>query len=66
MEQTDMNIFKSFTLKWWQGTLFKWSMVSLGILIGVTWPDFFHAWRTVLLGLFILPTIYISWVWWKQ
>jgi len=61
-----MNIFKSFTLKWWQGSLFKWSLVSLGILIGATWPDVFNAWRTVLLTLFILPTVYISCIWWKQ
>ena len=57
-----MNIFKSFTLKWWQGTLFKWSMVSLGILIGMTWPDVFHAWRTVLLVPFVFPCVYITYL----
>jgi hypothetical protein len=61
-----MNIFKSFTLKWWQTGLFKWSMLALGILVGATWPDVFHAWRTVLLLVFALPGIYITWIWWKQ
>jgi hypothetical protein len=61
-----MNIFKSFTLKWWQTGLFKWSMLSLGIVIGAAWPQVFNPWRPELLVLFILPTLYISWVWWKQ
>ena len=61
-----MNIFKSFTLKWWQGMLFKWSLLSLGIVVGASWPDIFNPWRVGLLLLFIFPTVYITWVWWKQ
>jgi hypothetical protein len=61
-----MNIFKSFTLKWWEGSLFKWSMLSLGILIGATWPEIFLPWRALLGVLFALPSLYITWVWWKQ
>jgi len=61
-----MNIFKSFTLKWWQGSLFKYSMLALGILIGATWPEIFNPLRPLLLAVFALPALYISWVWWKQ
>jgi len=61
-----MNIFKTFTLKWWQGALFKWSIFALGILIGATWPGLFIAWRAVLLIVFIVPGIYVTWLWWKQ
>ena len=61
-----MNIFKTFTLKWWQAGLFKVMLISLGILIGAAWPDVFNAWRMLLLALFVMPTIYITWVWWKQ
>ncbi len=61
-----MDIFKSFTLKWWETGLFKLCLISMGILIGATWPDIFIHWRSVLLVLFIVPTIYLSWVWWKQ
>ena len=61
-----MNLFKSFTLTWWETGLFKWSLLALGIVIGATWPELFNPWRTVLLVLFLLPTIYISWIWWKQ
>jgi len=61
-----MNIFKSFTLTWWQGSLFKWSMVLFGIVIGATWPDLLSPWRPLLFLLFLLPALYVSWVWWKQ
>jgi len=60
-----LNLFKSFTLKWWQGMLFKWSILALGIFIGMTWPDAFNALRIVLM-LLILPLFYITWVWWRQ
>jgi hypothetical protein len=61
-----MNVFKSFTLRWWQGSLFKFSMVALGIVLGATWPEIFRAWCSVLLVVFALPAAYLSWVWWKQ
>lgn len=61
-----MNIFKSFMLKWWEGSLFKYSMISLGIVIGATWPEIFGPLRAVFLAIFILLALYISWVWWKQ
>ena len=61
-----MNIFKSFTLKWWQTGLFKWSILALGIVIGSTWADLFYEWRTVLLLLFLIPGLYITWIWGKQ
>ena len=61
-----MNIFKTFTLNWWQASVFKYAMLSLGILIGMTWPDVFHAWRLLLCLVFVLSTAYVTWVWWKQ
>ena len=61
-----MKVLKSFTLKWWQGGMFKAAMISLGIVIGLTWPDFFAQWRLVLLGLFIVLGGYVTCVWWRQ
>jgi len=61
-----MNIFKSYTLKWWQGGLFKISMISLGIAIGATWPELFMSWTPILWLLSILLAIYISYIWLKQ
>ena len=63
-----MNILKSFTLKWWQGVLFKcvhwlpWESSLARYMAG-------HA-STLgglsFLLLFILPAIYLAWIWWKQ
>jgi hypothetical protein len=61
-----MNIFKSFTLKWWQTGLFKWSLLAVGIVVGAAWPGFFNTWRVELLALFLVPSLYLSWVWWRQ
>jgi len=60
------NIYKSFTLKWWQTGLFKWSLLSFGIAVGATWSDVFSPWRGPLLAIGIVPGIYFMWIWWKQ
>jgi hypothetical protein len=36
-----MNIFKTFTLKWWQTGIFKLGMLTLGIAIGMYWHALF-------------------------
>ena len=61
-----MGLLKTFTLNWWQGGLFKLAMISLGIVMGLTWPDFFAQWRLVLLAVFILLGSYLACVWWRQ
>jgi hypothetical protein len=61
-----MNLFKSFTLKWWQGSLFKLSMIAFGLAVGATWPELFVRWITVLWLFFIASGLYITWLWWKQ
>ena len=61
-----MSIFKSFTMKWWQGGLLKISLMSLGIVIGSAWPQIFKTRRPFFLLTYILPGLYLSRVWWKQ
>jgi hypothetical protein len=61
-----MNLFKSFTLKWWQAVLFKISTISLGIMLGVYFQAFFLQWIVLVTILFVVPAIYITSVWWKQ
>lgn len=61
-----MNIFKAFTMKWWEGGIFKVAMISLGIVIGATWPEIFGPLRAALLVVFAVLTFYICWIWWKQ
>ena len=52
-----MNIFKSFTLKWWETGLFKLATISLGIIVGATWADVFMSLRAVLLVVCILSSL---------
>ena len=61
-----MNIFKDFTLKWWQAGIFKLVQLSLGIVIGSTWPEFFKGWTPFLLVIFLISAGYVTYVWWKQ
>jgi hypothetical protein len=61
-----MNIFKNFTLKWWQAGIFKLALYSLGIAIGATWPEFFRGWTTLLLLVFLVSVSYVTYIWWKQ
>ena len=61
-----MNIFKDFTLKWWQAGIFKFALLSLGIIIGSTWPELFKGWTLVLFLLFLISGGYVTCVWLKQ
>lgn len=60
------DLFKSFTLSWWQGSIFKLALLSLGLVIGSTWPDLFAPLRVMLLPLFVVGAGYITIVWWRQ
>ena len=61
-----MNIFKSFTLTWWQGVLFKWGALMLGIALGAYWPHVFGAYIPALVVMAAIFLSYVSYVWWKQ
>lgn len=61
-----MNLFKSFTLTWWQGSLFKLALLCLGLAIGSTWPDLFWDWTAFLWVIFLLAGSYVTWIWYRQ
>jgi len=61
-----MNLFKTFTLKWWQGSLFKWGVFALGIAVGAYWHDFFGSYLPILIIVAVVSLAYITYVWWKQ
>ena len=61
-----MNIFKTFKLTWWQASIFKISVISLGIAIGAYGADFFTEYIADFLGISIIAGIYILYIWWKQ
>ena len=61
-----MNMFKTFTLKWWETGIFKLGMYALGIAIGAYWHDFFSSYLMLLLIVAAISFAYITTVWWKQ
>jgi len=61
-----MNLFKTFTLKWWQAVFFKWGLLALGIAIGTYWHDFFGDYLPILIGMAVPTLTYVSFVWWRQ
>ncbi len=61
-----MNVFKTFTLKWWQAGLFKLGLLWLGIAAGAYWHEFFGAYLLVLLTMAATILACVTYVWWKQ
>ncbi len=61
-----MNLFKTFTLKWWQTSLFKLGTLALGIAIGAYWHYFFGGYLLILLIVAAVSLAPVTYVWWKQ
>ena len=61
-----MNMFKTFTMKWWQISLFKSGMLTLGITIGAYWHYFFGAYLLILLIVAAISLACVTYLWWKQ
>ena len=61
-----MNLFKTFTLKWWQAGLFKLGMLALGIAIGSYWCLFFNDLLPALILVAAICLAWVTYVWWKQ
>jgi hypothetical protein len=63
---TRMNLFKTFTLKWWQGALFKWGVLAAGMAIGTYWHGFLVDYLLLLIIFAFVSLAYITYVWSKQ
>jgi hypothetical protein len=61
-----MNPFKDYTLTWWQFGLLKTAMMAFGLAVGASWPATFGSLVPVLWVLFIIPSIYLMYVAFKQ
>jgi hypothetical protein len=61
-----MNVFKTFTLKWWQAALYKWGMLSLGLAAGAYWHELFGGYLAVLLIMAAASLAYVTYAWWNQ
>jgi len=61
-----MNLFKTFTLAWWQAGIFKVGMLTLGIVIGAYWQEIFGGYLSLLFIIAVVSLAYVSYVWWRQ
>ena len=61
-----MNLFKNFTMKWWQAALFKTGLLALGIVVGAYWHNLFARFLSELGLIAALCLWYIVLVWWQQ
>jgi hypothetical protein len=61
-----MNLFKNFTMKWWQASLFKIGLLALGIAVGAYWHGLFACVLPALIVIAVICLAYVTVVWWKQ
>ena len=61
-----MNLFKNFTMKWWQAGIFKLGMLALGIAVGAYWHTCFAGLIPALIAVATICLAYLTVVWWKQ
>lgn len=61
-----LNLFKTFTLTWWQAAFFKIGMLTLGIAIGTSWPGLFSGYLPILLTVAVITLATVSYAWLKQ
>jgi hypothetical protein len=61
-----MNLFKTFTMTWWQAGIFKVGMWGAGISVGAYWHDFFSGYLFFLIAVAIVCLTYTTYAWAKQ
>lgn len=54
-----MNIFKSYTFKWWQMGIFKLALIGIGILIGSYWAEFWGGLTTPVIVVTVVASAYV-------
>ncbi len=65
-KRANMNLFKTFTLKWWQAASFKVGMLAIGIAIGTQWHEVFDSYVLVLVIVAVASLAYVTYEWCKQ
>ena len=61
-----MNLFKTFSLTWWQAGFFKAGLLATGIVIGTHWNTIFADYLLVLIVVAAVSLTYVTLVWAKQ
>ncbi len=60
------DIFKQFTLEWWQAGIFKAALLSIGALLALYFPKPLKKLKPLLWIVAIACTLYIVVVWYGQ
>jgi hypothetical protein len=53
-----MNLFKTYSFTWWQVGVLKLALLSIGVLIGARWPEFWNGLTTTVIGVAVVATAY--------
>jgi len=61
-----MKIFSPITLKWWEVSIFKLCLLSLGIIVGINWFEYFENNMAQVWVLFLASFVSIFYIWRKQ
>jgi hypothetical protein len=61
-----MDLFKTFTFKWWQAGIFKLGMWAIGIAVGAYFHTFFAGFYPVLIAIAAVCLGYVAYLWRKQ
>ncbi len=61
-----MNLFKNYTFTWKQIGIFKLALLSIGVIIGSVWYQFFSANMAMVVIVAIVSTGYVMYVSLKQ
>lgn len=57
---------KPITMKWWQLMIYESSIISLGIVIGIMWPELLSKLIYLFIAIFAIGGGYTLSTWWKQ
>ena len=61
-----MDLFKTFSFKWWQAAIFKLGMWAIGITVGAYFHTFFAGCYPILITIAVVCLGYTTIAWWTQ
>lgn len=54
-----MKLFKPYSITWWQGSIFKITLLALGVALGAYWSEVFYAYLQELILIAAAGTLYL-------
>lgn len=60
------NLFGPWTIRWWETSILKVTLIAFGVAVGSYWPGIFREYVTLLVIVFAIGAIYTIWTWYRQ